>query len=90
MPEVLHDVLVSEVLDLYADRSGRDLSRIGFYTALGYWKLACILQGVAVRYRAGAMGDGGHDLGEHFGQQVAALGEVGLAALAGDHGASRA
>jgi aminoglycoside phosphotransferase (APT) family kinase protein len=79
-----------EVLGLYAERSGRDLSRIGFYTALGYWKLACILQGVAVRYRAGAMGDDGHEVGQHFSQQVAALGEVGLAALTDDSGVPRA
>ena len=36
---------------------------IGYYVALGYWKLACILQGVLVRYRAGAMGDQGDDSG---------------------------
>lgn len=34
--------------------SDLDLSQIGFYTAFGYWKLACILQGVYARYAAGA------------------------------------
>lgn len=47
----------SDLLSMYADRTGRDVSRIGYYVALGYWKLACILQGVLVRYRSGAMGD---------------------------------
>ena len=39
----------------YVERSGRDLSSIDFYVAFGYWKLACILEGVYDRYRAGVM-----------------------------------
>jgi len=46
----------SEVRDLYAERSGRDLSEIDFYVALGYWKLAIILEGVYSRYSAGQYG----------------------------------
>ena len=30
---------------------------IDFYVAFGYWKLACILEGVYARYLGGAMGD---------------------------------
>jgi aminoglycoside phosphotransferase (APT) family kinase protein len=71
-----------QLLDLYAARTGRDLSSIGFYVALGYWKLACILQGVLVRYRAGAMGTGATD-DDPFGSQVSALAEAGMAALDG-------
>jgi aminoglycoside phosphotransferase (APT) family kinase protein len=41
----------------YAERTGRDLSRLGYYVGLGYWKVACILHGVLARHRAGAMGD---------------------------------
>jgi len=78
-----------ELVQMYADRSGRDVDEIGYYVALGYWKLACILQGVLVRYRAGAMGDQGDDSGR-FSEQVAALGAAGLAALDGRIGASRA
>ncbi len=78
----------SELIAGYAARSGRDVSQIGFYVALGYWKLACILQGVLVRYRAGAMGDQGGD-SSRFTEQVAALGHAGMAALDGDHGALR-
>jgi aminoglycoside phosphotransferase (APT) family kinase protein len=44
-----------EVRSLYAARSGRDLSRLEFYVAFGYWKLACILEGVFSRYAGGAM-----------------------------------
>jgi aminoglycoside phosphotransferase (APT) family kinase protein len=45
----------AEVADRYAARSGRDLSKLGFYVAFAYWKLACILEGVYVRYAAHAM-----------------------------------
>jgi len=71
-----------ELLDLYTDRTGRDLTSIGFYVALGYWKLACILQGVLVRYRAGAMGTAATD-DDPFGAQVLSLAEAGMAALDG-------
>jgi len=40
----------------YAERSGRDLSQLDFFVALGYWKLAIILEGVYARYSAGQYG----------------------------------
>jgi len=40
----------------YADRSGRDLTQLDFFVALGYWKLAIILEGVYARYAAGQYG----------------------------------
>ncbi len=43
-----------EVLKTYEATSGLDCSDINFYRAFGYWKLACILQGVYARYVAGA------------------------------------
>jgi aminoglycoside phosphotransferase (APT) family kinase protein len=51
----------AEVAARYADRSGRDLADLGFYVAFAYWKLACILEGVYVRYAARAMGTGHAD-----------------------------
>jgi aminoglycoside phosphotransferase (APT) family kinase protein len=45
-----------EVLDVYSAASGRDLSQIDYYIAFGYWKLACIVEGVYARYVGGAMG----------------------------------
>ena len=45
-----------ELLDRYAAASGRDLTEIDFYVAFGYWKLACIVEGVYTRYVKGAMG----------------------------------
>jgi aminoglycoside phosphotransferase (APT) family kinase protein len=47
----------AEVRELYAERSGRDLSEIDFYVALGLWKLAIVLEGVFARYRAGQYGE---------------------------------
>jgi aminoglycoside phosphotransferase (APT) family kinase protein len=46
-----------EIRSRYADRSGLDLTALDFYEALGYWKIACIVEGVYARYAAGAMGD---------------------------------
>ncbi len=46
----------AEVLAGYADATGRDVGAIDFYMAFGYWKLACILEGVYARYVGGSMG----------------------------------
>jgi aminoglycoside phosphotransferase (APT) family kinase protein len=57
--------LRDELSDRYAERSGRDLSQLDFYIALGYWKLAIILQGVLARYAAGQYGEeGSRDSGQ--------------------------
>ena len=40
----------------YAEISGRDVSKLDFYVAFGFWKLACILEGVYARYLGGALG----------------------------------
>jgi aminoglycoside phosphotransferase (APT) family kinase protein len=45
-----------ELAARYAESSGRDLADLDFYTALGYWKLAIILEGVYARYAAGGYG----------------------------------
>lgn len=64
--------LRSELLARYADRSGRDVGDIDFYMAFGYWKLACILEGVYARYAGGSMGSGGPEFA-HFATQVETL-----------------
>ncbi len=72
----------AELVTRYAELSGRDVSRIGYYTAFGYWKLACIIQGVFARYSAGAMGDRGDVTGfDVFGEQVELLAEAARHAL---------
>jgi aminoglycoside phosphotransferase (APT) family kinase protein len=45
-----------DVRERYAERSGRDLGQIDFFIALGYWKLAIILEGVYARYASGQYG----------------------------------
>jgi aminoglycoside phosphotransferase (APT) family kinase protein len=45
-----------DVRQRYAERSGRDLGQIDFFVALGYWKLAIILEGVYARYASGQYG----------------------------------
>jgi aminoglycoside phosphotransferase (APT) family kinase protein len=45
-----------EVRARYAERSGRDLSEVDYFVALGYWKLAIILEGVYARYASGQYG----------------------------------
>ena len=63
----------AELIDRYAASSYRDLSQLDFYVAFGYWKLACIIEGVYSRYAGGAMGDASGF--EGFAAQVAALAE---------------
>ena len=47
----------AEVVERYADRTGRDVSRIDYYVAFSSWRLAVISEGVYARYLHGAMGD---------------------------------
>ena len=59
-----------EVIDRYAEQSDRDLSQIDYYTAFGYWKLACIVEGVYARYIGGAMGSNDPKALRGFAMQV--------------------
>jgi len=69
-----------DVLAAYADASGRDVSDVAYFMAFGYWKLACILQGVYARYVAGA---GAGDTGsvDEFPRTVRWLAEQAAAQL---------
>jgi aminoglycoside phosphotransferase (APT) family kinase protein len=64
-----------EVRGRYAELSGRDLSQLDFYVALGYWKLAIILEGVYARYAAGGYGKVNEGL-EAFARLVERLAEA--------------
>ncbi|HEX3981703.1 MAG TPA: phosphotransferase family protein, partial [Acidimicrobiales bacterium] len=68
----------SDLLALYSAASGRDVSQISYYRAFGFWKLACILQGVHVRYAGGAAA-GDRSGVEQFAAHVGRLGERALA-----------
>ncbi len=62
-----------EIQELYAAKSGRDISYLDFYVAFGFWKLGCILEGVYSRYALGAMGTGDNSGFEFFGEHVRTL-----------------
>ena len=70
-----------EVLDRYAEVSGRDLSQIDYYTAFGYWKLACIVEGVYARYVGGSMGSNDPAAFEGFKLQVERCAEAAAEAM---------
>lgn len=50
------------VIARYEARTGRDVSDIAWYQAFALWRLACIGEGIYVRYRDGAMGDAEFDV----------------------------
>ncbi len=64
----------------YAARTGRDVDVLGFYTAFGYWKLACILEGVYTRY-AGGSGGGDPASFDAYASQVGVLAQAADRAL---------
>lgn len=64
----------AEMVAAYEAASGRDVDSLDYYQAFGYWKLACILEGVFTRYKAGAMGNDGADA-DAFGGVVQLLAE---------------
>jgi aminoglycoside phosphotransferase (APT) family kinase protein len=69
----------AELADEYARRSGRDLSDLPFYVALGYFKFAIILEGIHHRYTLGQTVGEGFD---RFGAEVPSLVDAGLRARA--------
>jgi aminoglycoside phosphotransferase (APT) family kinase protein len=46
-----------EILARYQELSGRDVSRVGYYRAFSYWRLAAICEGVYRRYKEGVMSE---------------------------------
>lgn len=69
-----------ELADRYAGASGRDVSDVSYFMAFGYWRLACILQGVYARYVGGAAA-GDPDGVEHFPATVARLARLAATTL---------
>jgi aminoglycoside phosphotransferase (APT) family kinase protein len=76
----------AELLDHYARLSGRDLAGIGYYVAFGYWKLACIIEGVYARYVGGAMGSQDPSSWDFLGEQVVVTARQAAEALSGGVG----
>ena len=65
----------------YAEKSGRDISQLDFYTAFAFWKLACIIEGVYARYLGGALGEKDPAELEPFRLQVEGAAQKAAAAL---------
>jgi aminoglycoside phosphotransferase (APT) family kinase protein len=78
-PGFLTDV---EILNRYVDRSGRDLSEMGFYLGLAHYKLAVILEGIHYRYAHGQTVGGGFDT---VGASVEPLLAAGLTSMKQNH-----
>jgi aminoglycoside phosphotransferase (APT) family kinase protein len=66
----------ADVVKRYSDATGRDLSRVGYYRAFQYWRLAAIVEGVLARYLKGVMG--GKADTNAFKAQVDGLAEAAL------------
>jgi aminoglycoside phosphotransferase (APT) family kinase protein len=71
----------SELVARYAERRGTDLSRIDWYVAFGFFKLAVIAEGIYYRFAAGQTVCTGFD---KIGDAVVPLITAGIAALARD------
>ena len=69
----------AELVERYAERSGRDVTQLDFFVALAYWKLAAILEGVYARYSAGAYGETSDEF-RSFGKIVEQLAGAALEA----------
>ena len=72
-----------ELVERYAEVSGRDVSSLDYYVAFGYWKLTCIIAGVYARYAGGAMGDVGEETVAGFRSMVESLAGMAVAAADG-------
>lgn len=71
---------------VYEEAIGRRVGNVEYYFAFATWRLACILDGVVDRYRAGAMGqDHGFDP-EDWAVQVNSLAQSALEHLGAAEG----
>ncbi len=68
-----------QMVTRYDARSQRDLSHLGWYVGLGYFKLAVVAEGIHHRYLQGKTVGAGFD---HFGPAVPSLLAAALSALA--------
>ena len=78
-PRVLmENVSRKELVEIYAEKSGRDVSGMLFYYAFGTFKIAVIAQQIYFRFRQGYTRDKRFATFNHF---VAALGKIALQAI---------
>ncbi len=73
-----------EVVSIYEEAMGGHVGDVAYYHAFATWRLACILDGVVNRYRAGTMGeDDGFDV-DSWAEQVTTLAASALELLSAD------
>lgn len=70
---------LTEVVERYASRSGRDVGDLGFHRGLAFFKLAVILEGIHLRYTRGQTVGAGF---EHIGDLIGPIVASGLEATA--------
>lgn len=70
-----------EMTARYADKTGADVSGLGYYLAFNHWKSACIVHGVYTRYRRGQKTTDGVDL-EGFRAMIGGLVETAASSVA--------
>jgi aminoglycoside phosphotransferase (APT) family kinase protein len=68
-----------EVVERYAERSGRELGDLGFWMAFNAWRSAAISEGVYRRYIDGKMGELPEDV-ERYARSVETTADAGLTA----------
>jgi aminoglycoside phosphotransferase (APT) family kinase protein len=81
MPQMLPErgfLTARQMIERYARRTTRDLSRLNWYVGFGYFKLAVVAEGIHRRYLAGKTVGAGFD---HFGAAVPTLLDAALQAL---------
>ena len=71
-----------QLVNGYAEATGRDIGAIDWYFAFASWRLACILEGVHARYVGGAIPEIPAEV-HQFPQSIVALAERAEAVLAG-------
>ena len=78
-PRVLmENISRSELTEIYAEKSGRDVSEMLFYYVFGTFKIAVIAQQIYFRYAKGFTGDERFAAFNHF---VNSLGKIALHAI---------
>jgi aminoglycoside phosphotransferase (APT) family kinase protein len=65
-----------EISKRYSELTGRDTSRIAYYRAFQYWRLAAIVEGVLSRYLKGVMGNEANT--DAFRHQIDGLADAAL------------
>lgn len=70
----------ADLVSRYAETSGRDVAELDYFVALGYWKLAVIIEGVLARFRGGQYGEDADAAGDEFATAVESLARAALEA----------